>query len=295
MAAGTVEPVALFKGPTTMVNDSNSSDETIADDSSPYAGWKAGSSRSEKGDKKASPASHGEYDLGGEEPIEKPTVRPPIVPKKPAKPRQTLDREEQPSRPKVEATVDEVWTRGAEWGSTLMLLAVVLAATLVMSYMLASNLGLAFGIFVLGIVGVILLSYPIAITVERPVRMTPEQGLKDFYAAASHHFPHYRRMWLLLSTNGRDSRDFSSFATFRTYWKHRMSQLRSGKVKFSTPLMFEVTDFKSDKSAGQTSVEASYRVLVKARGDATVLAEVSHDTTLVKGSDNMWYLNEGTL
>ena len=33
--------------------------------------------------------------------------------------------------------------------------------------------------------------------------MTPEQAVKDYYAAASHHFPHYRRMWLLLSADGQ--------------------------------------------------------------------------------------------
>jgi hypothetical protein len=288
-----------------MANDSNSSDETIADDSSPYADWKAGSSRSGKGGKseksepKAAPAGHGEYDLGGEDPVEKPPIRPvtrpPVAPKRPAKPRQILDEEEEPARPKMEAKVDDIWTRGAEWGSTLMLLGLVLAATLIVAYMAADNLKLAFGIFVLGIVSVILLSYPIAITLERPVRMTPEQALKDFYAAASHHFPHYRRMWLLLSTNGRDSAEFSSFGTFRSYWKHRMGQLRSGKVKFTTPLTFDVVDYKSEKSAGQTSVEATYKVVVKARDKEEVLGEVRYDTTLVKGPDKMWYLNDGTL
>ena len=27
--------------------------------------------------------------------------------------------------------------------------------------------------------------------------MTPEQAVKDYFAALSHHVPHYRRMWLL--------------------------------------------------------------------------------------------------
>src|SRR5437016_3878019 len=85
-------------------------------------------------------------------------------------------------------------------------------------------------------------------------RRTPEQALRDFYNAASHHFPHHRRMWLLLSSSGRESYDFHSFGEFSAYWKKRLAQLRKGKGGSTAPLAFEIDAFKSEKSAGQTRV-----------------------------------------
>ena len=143
------------------------------------------------------------------------------------------------------------------------------------------------------------LTYPIVVTLERPVRMTPEQALKDYFAAASHHFPHYRRMWLLLSATGRSAAEFDSFPAFRDYWKSRMKQLRGDRVKPMTPLVFRVEEFKSDKSAGGGEfVEGqSTRVEVSARGSesSSPIDSVRFDTSLVRGPDKMWYLNEGRL
>ena len=84
-------------------------------------------------------------------------------------------------------------------------------------------------ILALGGAATVLLSYPMLITLERPVRITPEQAVTDFYAAASHHFPHYRRMWLLLSALGRESGRFSSFEDFRDHWKGRIERLEAGR------------------------------------------------------------------
>lgn len=190
------------------------------------------------------------------------------------------------------------WTRGAEWGSTVLLLAVVGLIVLTTFYFTFSvdHLGASFLFLLIGGAIWVVLTYPIVITMERPIRMTPEQAVKDYFAALSHHFPHYRRMWLLLSTPGKESREFGSFAGFRAYWKGRLSRLRGGRVKGTTPLAFEIADFKSDKSAGQTSVEASFTVIVRPRGESTEpLESVRVTTTLARGSDNMWYLNSGEL
>ncbi len=276
-----------------MANDPRRQDEPIADANDLYRDTGA---RKRPEPKPPVIPLGDSYDVEGGEPDEEPPVRrAPIAPKRPSKPRANIEREE-PRAPKVEATVEEIWTRGAEWGPTAMLLGIVFGVTLVVSYLAADNFGLAVVIFLLGLVSVVLLSYPMAVTMERPVRMTPEQALKDYYAAASHHFPHYRRMWLLLSDEGRNSAEFSSYATFRTYWKHRMAKLRGGKVGAMTPLAFSILDFKSDKSAGQTSVDASYSISVKPRTEgASVLKEVSVDTSFVRGPDKMWYVNLGTL
>lgn len=247
------------------------------------------------------------YEMEGTETDEpEPWSRAPIAaPRRPAQPkpnpepktqipRVSRDAEPSPSEDDEEATVDEVWTRWGEWGPTVIQLAIGFAVVLVLSYFVGGWPG--FLVFVLGIAVLVGLSYPIAVTLERPMRMTPELAVKDFYGAASHHFPHYRRMWLLLSTEGRESAEFNSFATFRSYWKHRLTKLRGSSVKAITPLAFAIAEFDADKSAGQTAVIAKYILTVRPRGDGgPVLDEVKIATSLVRGSDKMWYLNRGTL
>ena len=183
----------------------------------------------------ASPApGEGTYDLEGGEPEEAPVVPPVPPPAAPARPRpkpgaEAEPRERKPSAP--EGRVEQVWTRGAEWGSTIALLAIVGLIVLGLTYLTFSveNLVLPLLILLVGGAVWILLSYPIVITLERPVRMTPEQALKDYYGALSHHFPHYRRMWLLLSETGRTSSSYGSFDGFKSYWKSRLAELRGGR------------------------------------------------------------------
>ena len=89
-----------------------------------------------------------------------------------------------------------------------------------------------------------MLSYPILITLERPVRITPEQAARDHYGALSHHLPHHRRMWLLLERRGRVSPHFASYEGFRNYWNSRIAQLRKGHAGPFSPLVFVVEDFR---------------------------------------------------
>ena len=127
--------------------------------------------------------------------------------------------------------------------------------------------GLAFLVLVAGGVTLVLLSYPILITLERPVRITPEQAVRDFYSAVSHHLPHYRRMWLLLSDEGRISGSFASLEGFQSYWKQRIEHMRAaGRASGFTPLKFHVDEFRSERSAGKSEVDASYSVIVSVRG-----------------------------
>ena len=225
-------------------------------------------------------------------PVAAPTPRP----KKP----QPID-DEPRERPRLDPSVavEEVWTRGAEWGGTVFKLAIAAAAVLGAVYMLLSfeQYGLAFLALLLGLFGLALLSYPMVITLERPVRITPEQAARDFYGALAHHVPHYRRMWLLLSSAGRVSRSYASFEGFRTYWKRRLSQLKKGRAGAFTPLKIQVADFRAEKSAGKTAVDAKYQinVFVRGRQEAGPIESVSVTASFVKGPDNMWYLDLGTL
>ena len=142
-------------------------------------------------------------------------------------------------RPGLEASeeVDQVWTRWEEWSGTIFSLAAAGLALFVILYLLVAfdQFGLAFLAFLAGGAGLAFLSYPILITLERPVRVTPEQALRDYFTALSHHFPHYERMWLLLSSAGRVSSEFASFEGFRDYWKRRLAELARVERRSSRP------------------------------------------------------------
>ncbi|WP_165067590.1 hypothetical protein [Paludisphaera rhizosphaerae] len=217
--------------------------------------------------------------------------------------RESIDepRRERPAPRRLDSgtAVDHVWTRGAEWGPTIVALIVwgVVALTLLYFLLAWEMYSTAMATLAIGgLVGLALL-YPILITLERPVRMTPEQALRDYYQALSHHFPHYRRMWLLLSNAGRTSSRFASLEGFKGYWKAKLKQLREGKAKGSTPLVFVVEGFKSEKSGGKTEIQGKWTVQVFVRGqrDAGPIWSFPTEGTLVKGPDNMWYIDDGTL
>ena len=122
--------------------------------------------------------------------------------------------------------------------------------------------------------------------------------MNDFFAAASHHIPNYRRMWLLLSSDGRASGQFRTFDDFRDHWKGRIDGWRAsrGAGKFA-PLSFVVEDFRADKSTGSLTSKADYtvRILLRDQPDAGPIASFRMAHGLVKGPDRMWYLNRGVL
>ncbi len=196
-------------------------------------------------------------------------------------------------------TVDQVWSRGAEWGPSLIVLACwgALFFGLVYFTLGAELYGTAGLIFLAGIVGAVILSYPILITLERPVRVTPEQAARDYFGALSHHFPHYRRMWLLLSDKGRASPQYGSYEGFKRFWNARLGQLHEGHAGRLSPLVFEVHEFQSEKSSGKSEIEGRFRlrVLVRGRRSEGPIFSLSLNRSFVRGPDNMWYLNDGTL
>ncbi len=73
-------------------------------------------------------------------------------------------------------------------------------------------------------------------------------------------------MWLLLSSAGRISAAYGSFEGFKGYWKEQLARLRKGHAGPLTPLVFEVIDFKAEKSAGKSRIDATYTVSVSVRG-----------------------------
>jgi hypothetical protein len=195
--------------------------------------------------------------------------------------------------------VEQTWSRWSEWGPNLIALGAWLLVLLLLVYFVFGQefYALSFVLLIVGSIVAVVLSYPMLITLERPVRVTPEQALRDYYGALSHHVPHFRRMWLLLSRAGRVSTAFGSFEGFKGYWNEQLAQLRAGHVGQLTPLVFEIANFKSEKSAGKSRIDASFTVNVSVRGrrSAGPIHTIPSSTSLVRGPDNMWYLDSGTL
>jgi hypothetical protein len=191
------------------------------------------------------------------------------------------------------------WTRAAEWGPALLMLGSWSAAVLLLVYFAlgAEAYGLATMLLIAGCVVAAILSYPILITLERPVRVTPEQAARDYFAALSHHLPHHRRMWLLLSARGRVSPCFASYEGFKNYWNTRVGQLRQGHAGPLSPLVFVVSDFRAEKSGGKTEIDGKFtvNVFVRGRRSAGAIANFGVERSFTRGPDNMWYLDDGTL
>jgi hypothetical protein len=195
--------------------------------------------------------------------------------------------------------VEEVWTRWGEWGPNLVVVGVWLLAVAIFAYItLVSELyALSFLSLILGGAVAVLLSYPIIITLERPVRVTPEQALRDFYGALAHHLPHYRRMWLLLAATGRTTAHYGSLEGFKAYWAGQLRELKSGRAPAMTPLVFEIADYRGEKSAGQARIVAQFSLKISVRGQrqAGPIVTIPAEISLVRGPDKMWYLENGTL
>jgi hypothetical protein len=195
--------------------------------------------------------------------------------------------------------VEQVWSRTSEWGPTLVVLFCWGAAMLGILYLTLSweLYELSAMIFIAGCLGAVFLSYPILITLERPVRITPEQAARDYFGALSHHLPHHRRMWLLLSARGRVSPHFASYEGFKNYWNSRINQLRKGHAGPLSPLVFVVEDFRAEKSAGKTEMDARFKVKVFVRGHRSEgpIWSLPVERSFARGPDGMWYLDDGTL
>jgi len=245
------------------------------------------------------------YAIEGPEPEPAPeSVQAPVAPiPRAGRPR---DEARAPARAKGRAEarssgVDEVWSRGAEWAANLTGLGVGLLTAAILLYATFNVDALMVWVVVLAgcLVALAALAYPIFITLERPVRVTPEQAIKDYYGALSHLVPHTKRMWLLLSTEGRVSHAFRTYPEFRAYWRETFAGWKKSAGASGPLNPFDVTvdDFKSGKSAGEVEIEATYTARVIRRGQPGGPPVATHRVSLrlVRGPDKMWYLEKGTL
>lgn len=237
--------------------------------------------------------SQGTYDVDAGE--ARPSVRPPT----PA-PRRTRTAAEPAVPPRtrhVKDGVTTVWSRSAEWRPDVIRLAIFGGVAVVLIYGLAA-MGLwtvAFLALLTSLAAAAFLAYPLVITLERPVRMTPERAVRDYFAALSHSFPHYRRMWLLLSDQGHASGDIQSEADLRAHWNARRVELsRNGRPSYPA-LLFDVTSYEGEKAGGESHVNATVTLDVReSSNDGSLneaIATFQFPVTLTRGPDNHWYLD----
>ena len=142
-----------------------------------------------------------------------------------------------------------------------------------------------------------MLSYPILITLERPVRMTPEQAVKDFYGGLVAPPAPLPSDVAAAGPDGRTSSSYGSFEGFKAYWTDKLKTIKGDRAGTLTPLVFEVENFRGDKSSGKSRVEVKFTLKISIRGQrqAGPIASIPGEVSLVRGPDKMWYLESGTL
>ncbi len=241
-------------------------------------------------------APQGGYDIVGP-PAERPE---PARPEPPAAPAATgLDEVSaaagstfQPAGPAAsDPVVRRVWGRRREWAWPMLWMVASIAFVVLLRYSVlsASLLVLAIGIGA----G----AYQIAITLERPVRVTAQHAAQEFYGALNHRFPNYRRAYGLLTAGGQRSERFMDLAGFRAYW----NAVRGGFSRapaWLRPPELRVEKFECHYDAGKTTAEIEYVLRVvwpRKAATSEPLAQIPMRNLAVRGPDGMWYLNSGSL
>jgi hypothetical protein len=187
--------------------------------------------------------------------------------------------------------VDEVWSRWTEWKEPILWSAggIVFSILIVVGgYWVATLIFLLASLYG---------AYYIVISLEVPVRVTPEQAVKEFYGAAAHRLPNFRRMYTLLTADGRQSDEFSNFAGFRSYWQTEIAGL-SRTATWLVPLDFRIEGFRCRYNGEKTLARVHYVLKVVPRGrpeSDESTGEFTAQNLAVKGPDGQWYLNDGTL
>lgn len=187
--------------------------------------------------------------------------------------------------------VREIWSRWVDWKEPLIWssAAVVLATLIVFAHEYVA--------IALFLAGIAYGAYCVVISLEVPVRVTPEQAIDEFFAAACHRMPNYRRMYGLLTADGRRCDSFSNFAEFRSYWTSTIGRWANSPI-WLVPLEFQLEGFKHRYNPDKSMATVSYTVKVIPRGraeSAKPLVEFPASNLVVKGTDGQWYVNDGTV
>jgi hypothetical protein len=187
--------------------------------------------------------------------------------------------------------VSHVWSRWVEWKQPIVWASVGVALATLIVFVPAYVATLMF----LAAMGYG--AYCVVISLEVPVRVTPEQAIQEFFAAAGHRLPNFRRMYVLLTDNGKTSSAYSDLAQFRAYWTDQIAQF-SRSPAWLVPLEFRIEGFSHRYNADKTMATVRYVVKIAPRGQAesvSATAEFDVRNLVVKGPDGQWYVNDGSL
>ncbi len=139
-------------------------------------------------------------------------------------------------------------------------------------------------------------SYRFVITIEPPVRTTPEQGMREFLEAFCHRFPNYRRMYDFLTGDEQSSSKWGVEPRkgFKRYWLDQKREiLGEGYPCRAVAYRMERVHTEYNKQRNFARIEC--RLTLFPRGPAEKGQARPVEMTLAKGTDNCWYLNEGKL
>jgi hypothetical protein len=148
-----------------------------------------------------------------------------------------------------------------------------------------------------GIVGlltwVVWLIYRFALILPHPVRVTPEQAVREFLDSLGHLMPNFRRMYLLLTSDAQQA--FGSFGAFRAYWQWRRCQVMASDWVVKA-VRYEIANFQTEYNAERTLADVTFTLTLFVPGQPDKAIRRPVTWTLVKGQrDGSWYLNDGML
>lgn len=193
------------------------------------------------------------------------------------------------------------WTRFEESGPAIFRVAAAGMGTLVLAWLFAGwqTLHIAGWICVLGAILTTAMAYPLVVGLERPIRMSPERVVRDYFEALEHHGPLLRRMWIFLAPEGRQGRYFANLDQFQFYWKRRIREWRHrGDGLPMTPVSISIENFQQTFDPEIDNLRhLKFTVAVSLRGkrDKGPVSTYQVEWSAVKASDRQWYLLNGDL
>lgn len=196
-----------------------------------------------------------------------------------------------PNPKPVKPRVTGLWNQRGDLGR----LAIVPIVLVVLGILICTSpMNVLIGVFT-SLAGLAMLAYLVAVSLDRPVRVTPEQGVREYFEALDHHLPNLRRMYLLLTDDAKQVPELSTYRRFRAYWIYRLALLRPAEEGMR-PMVAKVRKFKSQYNRNRTWARASYILEFYVRGlEGESVATFEMNSELVKAADGMWYLNEGRI
>jgi hypothetical protein len=191
-----------------------------------------------------------------------------------------------------------LWSRARESGPAAVASSVVALSALILAWIFSdwNTIHIAGWICLIGAAATILTAYPLVVGLERPVRMSPERTVKDFFESLEHHSPLYRRMWLFLTPEAQNSRHYAEFSGFRAYWQGRVREWRHrGDSWPGTPVVVTIENLKPSHDPSDPLVRHlrfSIGVSLRGRRSAGPVARYDLNWSAERGRDGQWYLRQ---